>query len=180
MTDPTPPPEPAMPAGDLPQAPPPPPPAGYPAPPPMPYAAQTPPPASPRNGMGIAALILAIIALLICWIPFVGFLGLLLGVVAVILGVIGRGRAKRGEATNGGVALGGLVLGVFAVLGAIASAAIWFFIFKEVGGSNFVDCMNNAGQDQSAQQQCSDQFRQHLETKFSVTITTGPLSEPTP
>jgi hypothetical protein len=146
----------------------------------MPYATQEPPPASPRNGMGISALVLAIIGLLICWIPFLGFLGLLLGVVAIILGFVGRGRAKRGEATNGGVALGGIVLGVFAVLGAIASAAIWFFIFKEVGAGNFVDCINKAGQDQSAQDRCSDQFRQHLETKFSVTITTGPLSEPTP
>lgn len=150
------------------------PPGGYPPPPPMPYAGQAPPPAALRNGMGITALVLAIIGLLICWIPFVGLLGLVLGIVAVILGFLGRGRVKRGEANNGGIALAGIVLGVFAVLGAIAAIVIWIFAFKEVGGGDYMDCMNKAGSDTDAQQQCADEFKQHLETKFSVTLTTEP------
>ena len=171
MTDPTNQPEsPQPPSGQPPQAP-----GGYPPPPPpMPYAGQPPPSAPLRNGMGITALVLAIIGLLICWIPFVGFLGLVLGIVAVILGIVGRGRVKRGEADNGGIALAGIVLGEFAVLGAIAAAAIWFFAFKEVGGGDYMDCMNRAGNDTDAQQQCADEFKQHLETKFSVTLTTEP------
>ncbi len=171
MTDPTNQPESPQPP---PSQPPQPPAGGYPAPPPMPYAGQAPPPAAPRNGLGITALVLAIIGLLICWIPFVGFFGLILGIVAVILGIMGRGRVKRGQANNGGVALSGIVLGLFAIIGAIAAAAIWFFAFKEVGGGGYMDCMNKAGSDTDAQQQCTDQFRQHLETKFSVTLTTEP------
>jgi hypothetical protein len=165
---------------DQPPTPPPPPPSGqpggayYPPPPPMPYAGQGAVPPVRRNGMGTAALILAIIALLICWIPFVGFLGLILGIVAMILGFVGRGRAKRGEANNSGVALGGIVLGFFAVLGAIAASAIFFFIIKESGGGDFIDCMNKAGQDQNAQQACADQFQHHLETRFSMTLTNTP------
>ncbi|MFZ0832016.1 MAG: DUF4190 domain-containing protein [Mycobacterium sp.] len=153
---------------------PPPPAGGYPPPPPTPYGGQAPPQATPRNGLGITALVLAIIGLLICWIPFAGFVGLILGVVAVILGILGRGRVKRGEADNGGVALGGIVLGALAIIGALAAAALWFFAFKEVGGGDYIDCMNKAGSDTDAQQRCADQFKQHLETQFSVTLTTAP------
>ena len=174
MTDPNQPESPQPPPSQPPPSQPPPPAGGYPPPPPMPYAGQAPPPAAPRNGLGITALVLAIIGLLICWIPFVGFFGLILGIVAVILGIMGRGRVKRGEANNGGVALSGIVLGVFAIIGAIAAAALWFFAFKEVGGGDYIDCMNKAGNDTDAQQQCNDEFRQHLETQFSVTLTTGP------
>jgi hypothetical protein len=169
--------EPDQPESPQPPQPPPsqpPPPGGYPPPPPMPYAGQAPPPAAPRNGLGITALVLAIIGLLICWIPFVGFFGLILGIVAVILGIMGRGRVKRGEADNGGVALGGIVLGVLAIIGALAAAALWFFAFKEVGGGDYIDCMNKAGNDTDAQRQCADEFKQHLETQFSVTLTTAP------
>lgn len=151
-----------------------PPPPGYPAPPPMPYAGQAPPPAAPRNGLGVAALVVAIIGLLVAWIPFFGLLGIVLGIAAVILGFIGRGRAKRGEANNGGVALAGILLGILAVVVAGASTVIAAFVVKEVGGGDYIDCLNKAGNDTSAQQQCADEFRQHLETQFSVTLTTAP------
>jgi hypothetical protein len=158
---------------------PPPPPSGqpggsYPPPPPMPYEGQGALPPARRNGMGTAALILAIIGLLICWIPFVGFLGLVLGLVAIVLGFVGRGRAKRGEANNGGVALGGIVLGFLAIVGALVAAALWFFLLKESGGGDFIDCMNKAGENSDAQQQCGEQFQHNLETKFSMTLTNTP------
>jgi hypothetical protein len=165
---------------DQPPTPPPPPPSGqpggayYPPPPPMPYTGPGEMPPARRNGMGTAALILAIIALFICWIPFVGFLGLVLGIVAMVLGFVGRGRAKRGEANNGGVALGGILLGFLAIVGAIVAAALWFFAFKEAGFNDYYDCMTKAGQDQDAQQKCADQFTHNLETKFSVTLTDTP------
>ena len=165
MTDPTnqpgtPPPPPSQPAG-----------AGYPAPPPMPYAGQAPSPVSPRNGLGIGAMVVAIIGLLSC-LTVVG--GVLLGIVAVVMGFVARGRVKRGEADNGGVALAGVVLGFLSILAGLACIGIWVLMFRDVGGGDYVDCMNKAGQDTTAQQQCADQFRHHLETKFSMTLTTQP------
>jgi hypothetical protein len=179
MTEPTnqpwtPPPPPGQPPGAGYPAPPPgqPPGAGYPAPPPMPYATGAPPPIAPRNGLGIAALVLAIVGLLMCW-TVVG--GVILGIAAVVMGFIGRGRAKRGEADNGGVALAGVVLGFLSVLAGLVFIAIYLFFWVEViGGGDYVDCLNKAGQDATAQQQCADQFRHHLETKFSITLTTTP------
>ncbi|HZQ33225.1 MAG TPA: DUF4190 domain-containing protein [Mycobacterium sp.] len=146
-----------------------------PAPPPMPYGSAPPPPVSPRNGMGITALILAIIGLLLCWIPIFGTVAAgILGILAVIFGFLGRGRAKRGEATNSGVALAGIILGFLSILAAVVSIVLWFLLFKSVGFSSYMDCMNSAGNDTTAQQKCSDEFQHHIETQFSVTLTDTP------
>lgn len=150
----------------------PPPGASYPAPPPMPYAGQAPTPVAPRNGLGIAALVVAIIGLVTCW-TVVG--GVILGIAAVVMGFVARGRVKRGEADNGGVALAGVVLGFLSILAALVFIPIYLYTWFEVfDGGNYIDCMNNAGDDPAAQQRCTEQFTEHLETKFSVTVTPVP------
>lgn len=144
------------------------------APPPMPYAGAAPPPVAPRNGLGTTALILGIVALLFCWSVFGG---IVLGILAVIFGILGRGRVRRGEATNGGVAIGGIVLGALAIVAGAVFIAIYVFAFnwfKDNGGQDYMDCMNKAGNDTSAQQKCSDEFQHHLETKLSITLTETP------
>ncbi|MGW1605389.1 DUF4190 domain-containing protein [Streptomyces eurythermus] len=96
---------------------------GYPGPPHAPYAAAPYPggngygwpgmQAPPSNGMGTASLVLGILS-------DVGFLAwplaLVLGILAIIFGALGRGKAKRGEATNPGVALAGLICGATGVV----------------------------------------------------------------
>jgi hypothetical protein len=162
---------------DQPPTPPPPPPSGqpggayYPPPPPMPYTGPGEMPPVRRNGMGTAALILAIIALVLCW-SVVG--GVILGLIAVVLGFVGRGRAKRGEANNGSVALAGILLGALAILAGLAFIALWVSVIRGAGFNDYYDCMTKAGQDQDAQQKCADQFTHNLETKFSVTLTDTP------
>ena len=169
MTDPTnqpetPPPPPSQPPGTGYPAPPPPPSqppdATYPAPPPMPYAGQTPLPVAPRNGLGIAALVIAIFGLLLC-LSIVA--GVVLGIVAVILGF-----------DNGGVATAGIVLGFLSIVAGLVFIPIYVFLFRETGFVDYYDCMTKAGDDQSAQQQCTDEFKHNVETKFSVTLTTAP------
>ncbi|MET4432113.1 MULTISPECIES: DUF4190 domain-containing protein [unclassified Mycolicibacterium] len=127
-----------------------------------------PPPSAPRNGLGIAALVLAIVALLFFW-SVVG--GVVIGVVAVILGIAGRGRAKRGEASNGGVAVAGIALGALAIVVSLAFIAVWVGIFNEVGGADYLDCVANAGTDRTASEACADQLRDRVESRFSVAPT---------
>lgn len=138
----------------------PPPPQGYPGYPGYPQA-----PAAPKNGLGIASLVVAIIALLSV------FGGIVLGVVAVILGFLGWGRAKRGEANNGGIAVAGIVLGVLSIIEAIVMIWLAVWGFNEVGGTDYIDCVSRAGNDQEAVQQCAEQFQQRVEDQFSVTLT---------
>jgi len=146
-------------------------PGGYPPPPPQPYPGFAPPPIGPRNGLGIAALVLAIIGLVFCWTVFGG---VVLGVCAVIIGFVARGRVTRREATNGGVAIAGIVLGFLAIIVSLVFFPIWIGIFHELGGSDYVDCLSRAGSDQQAVQRCADQFREHVENQFSVTLTPTP------
>jgi hypothetical protein len=142
-------------------------PGGYPPPPQQsPYGGYAPPPTAPQNGLGIASLVTAIIALL----TVVG--GVVLGVVAVILGFMGWGKAKRGEATNGGVAVAGIVLGFLSIIEAVAVIGLFIWGFGEVGGTDYVDCLSRAGNDQEAVQQCADQFTSNLEDELSITVTT--------
>ncbi|MEU6863109.1 DUF4190 domain-containing protein [Streptomyces sp. NPDC046876] len=80
---------------------------GYPGYGAYPYGAQ------PRNGFGVTALVLGIIAVVGC---FTSFLAVALGIAAVVFGVLGRGKARRGEATNGGMALAGIILGAIGIV----------------------------------------------------------------
>ena len=135
-------------------------PGGYPPPPQQPYGGYPgypgysgyagPPQSEPKNGLGLAALILAIIGLLLCW-SVAG--GIVLGVVAVILGFLGRGRVKRGEADNGGVAIAGIALGFVAIIAGLVFIPIYIGLFDSVGGTDYIDCVTRAGSDQAAVQE---------------------------
>ena len=136
-------------------------PGAYP-PPPMPYGdpylgAQTP----KRNGMGTAALILGILAVFpgTCTVVF----GLVLGVVAVVLGFIARGRVSRGEADNSGTALGGILLGGLAILVSVAFIVMGLTVFKDAGLSEYFDCISNASGDQAQTDRCTEEFRQRVQ-----------------
>lgn len=95
------------------------PPPGWPEPP-VPGDWTAPGYAPPRrNGPGVASLFLGLAAL-----PAFLFLvpGAVLGALALALGLIGRGRVKRGEADAKGVATAGIVLGSIALAVTVAWA----------------------------------------------------------
>ena len=147
-------------------------PGGYPPPPQQPYyGGYQPLPVGPKNGLGIAALVTAIIGLVFCW-TVAG--GVVLGVLAAILGIIGYSRAKRGQATNTGVAIAGIVLGALAVIASLAFIPIWMGVFSEVGGTDYMDCVARAGSDPKAVEGCVNQLQDRVENQFSVTVTPTP------
>lgn len=143
------------------------PPPGYGAPPPGydtpyatgPYGAGG-PGGPPRNGLGTAALILGIIA-----IPGILtiVLGILLGLLALIFGIVGRKRFARREATNGGAALAGAILGGFALAVSIVLIAVGatFFAHHKSDIQKLRDCLRNA-QTQQQQQDCQQQFQRDV------------------
>ncbi|WP_338701064.1 DUF4190 domain-containing protein [Streptomyces sp. Q6] len=79
-------------------------------------------PTGPSNGLGVAALVLGILTA-------VGFLlwplAIVTGVLAVVFGVIGRRRAGRGAATNGGQALAGFICGLGGLLLALLLCVVF-------------------------------------------------------
>ena len=85
---------------------------------------------------------------------------------------------QRGEATNGGVAVAGIVLGILAIVLGLVFIPIWYGMFEEVGGTDYIDCLAKAGSDQEAVQRCEDQFRERVEDQFSITLTTPATATP--
>jgi hypothetical protein len=104
----------------------------------------TTPVVSRGSGFGVAALVLGIIGVVFCWVPV---LGLLLGLLALIFGIVGYARARGGMSIAGAV-LGGItvVIGIV-VIAALGSAAE--SVSKELGGPPAVPALptNNAERD---------------------------------
>jgi hypothetical protein len=62
--------------------------------------------------MSVAAMVVSILGLVICWIPYVGFLGVLLGIVGLILGIV----SMKSPSGNKGLGIVGLVIGAIALI----------------------------------------------------------------
>lgn len=93
---------------------PPPPGHGYPPGPPGHWGA--PPPSGPPTGMAVTALVLACVGASFAWVPFLGVLGLVIAVAGVVLGLIGRRRALRGEAGGRRMSFWAVVVGAVGVI----------------------------------------------------------------
>lgn len=142
------------------------PPPGYGYQPPYHHPGYPPPPPARKNGLGTASLVVAIVGLVTA-LSVAG--GVVLGIIAVILGFLGYGRVQRREADNRGVAIAGVVLGALAIVAGIASIFIYLGIWKTVGGDDYLDCMTRAGSDTALQQQCADRFRERFENTLGGT-----------
>jgi len=106
----------------------------------------SPPSARPRNGLGVAALVLGVASLVAAF-SFVLFpLGLLGGLVAVILGVIALSRRRTGGATNPGQAWAGTICGILAlVIGIVFSVRVGTFVEHNTGSfTSFDNCIAKA------------------------------------
>jgi hypothetical protein len=106
------------------------------------------PPAT--NGLAVAAMIFGILSLLVSWVPFVGLLGVVGGALALVLGLLGRGRAKK-VANGAGLAVTGIITGLLAVLVGIASTVLPVLFFQGmVGDFEAVDrCIEQTGNEQA-------------------------------
>jgi Domain of unknown function (DUF4190) len=128
------------------------------------YAAPPPPPGERRRGAGLAitALVFGILALLLCW-TVVG--GILFGLVALILGFIASGRAKRGLAAGRGLAIAGIITGVLGLIISVALVVVGVSLFNSSGAKTLQQCVSDANGDQAKIQKCQDEFRRKLENK---------------
>jgi len=69
-----------------------------------------------RNGLGISALVLGLIAVALSWIPLVNYVAVVLGVVGLVLGGIALNQVRQGVSNNPVVSAVGLVLCSLAVV----------------------------------------------------------------
>ncbi|OPG10558.1 hypothetical protein [Microbispora sp. GKU 823] len=107
----------------------------------------------PRNGLGLAALICALLALPCALIPILFLVGGPLSIVALCLGIAGQARVSKGRATNRGACAAAILLGALALLGAINGARVTFTAVdnfnttvQQINNDNqkMIDCVNKA------------------------------------
>lgn len=84
------------------------------------------------NGLGIAALITAIITFVLAVIPCVGLIAIIPGIIAVILASVGLSQASRSNAPRG-VLIAGLIIAVLASMISISQVFVAGKLFQNSG-----------------------------------------------
>ncbi|MFD3919641.1 DUF4190 domain-containing protein [Streptomyces sp. NPDC058595] len=123
-----------------------------------PYAAPEPAPAR-SNPLAIAALVLGIIACLLFW-TIAG--GIVLGLLAVVLGIMGVRRARGGRAPHRTMSIIGTVLGALGLVVSTVLVIIGVSLLNSDEFDNFGDCMRSADS-QSEKDQCAEDFSKDVE-----------------
>lgn len=79
----------------------------------------------PGSGKGLAmtALGVAIVSLLLCWIPIVNNAVFFLGVIGLVVAVIAYRRARKGKAEGRGMAFAAILISVLSLVGVLATQA---------------------------------------------------------
>ncbi|MEV5433247.1 DUF4190 domain-containing protein [Streptomyces sp. NPDC052701] len=108
-----------------------------------------------RNGFGIAALVLGLVGIAVFW-TVVG--GIVLGLLALVFGILGYRRKKRGLATNGVMALVGAVAGALALVGSSIILAAGVAVFNSDEFKNYSDCVEHADT-ASERERCARDFQ---------------------
>jgi hypothetical protein len=96
------------------------PPEGYPAP------ATT----AQSNTGAVVSLVLGIVSLLVAWIPFVGLIGIVTGIIGAVFGHRGLAQS-RSINTGRGMSVAGLILNYLSILVAVLITA--FLVFVVIG-----------------------------------------------
>lgn len=128
-------------------------------------------PATRTNGVAIAALVVGALSVFFSWVPVAGVLG---GVVAVVLGVVGLRKASGGV-DGRGLALGGVVAGALALLiGAVVT--IITFVAISRADATFEQLEQSQQEAQDALDQAVEE--EPLVEDESVEVVDEPVDEP--
>lgn len=115
-------------------------------------------PARQSNGLAIAALVLGILALLSFWTVFGG---IVLGILALVLGIIAARRARGGRAPHKVMAIVGAVLGALGLVASAIIIAIGASFLNSDEYKNFDDCVKHADS-QSEREACKRDFEKDM------------------
>lgn len=72
-----------------------------------------------KNGIGITSLILAIVAIVSCWIPLLNVASIIIAIVSILLGIWSLLNVLRNKTKSLALPIFGIVLGVVSVIAAV-------------------------------------------------------------
>lgn len=107
----------------------------------------------------MTALVLGIIACLLFW-TVAG--GIVLGLLAVVFGILGIRRARGGRAPHRTMSIVGTVLGALGLVASVVILIVGVSVLNSDEFQNFGDCMEHANS-QSERDQCAKDFEQTVE-----------------
>lgn len=113
------------------------------------------------KGLGIAGMILGILAIILSFVPCFGWWAIVLAVVGVILSAVSMTQAKKAGAPKG-MAIAGLICSILAII----IGSIWLFIIAKAvteGGAMFKEAMEKSGAMDSLTK-AMDQLKQLTDT----------------
>lgn len=87
------------------------------------------------NGLGIAGFVIAIVGVLLCWVPV---LGIILALIATVFSAIGLRASTKSGAPHKGLSIAGLVLGILELV-----AAILITVFVLIAVDTAIDCVSH-------------------------------------
>ena len=113
------------------------------------------PPQQKSVGLSVASMVLGILSVVLCCVWPVS---IPMAIIAIVLGVIARSKAARGEAAGGGMATAGIICAVIALL-------LWLFILLagHFGGptaQRWINRMQMKAQQKIEEEQRKQQERQ--------------------
>ena len=85
------------------------------------------------KGLAMSALGVAIVSLMLCWIPIVNNVVFFLGILALILSVIAYRRARKGKAEGRGMAFAAILISVLSLVGVLATQAYYGSVLDDLG-----------------------------------------------
>ena len=104
-------------------------------PPTGPVSYQSPPPGAPAStGLAMGSMICGVLSIVLSLFSFcVWFLSLPLGIVAVVLALVARGKVARGEAGGAGMVKAGLITGIIGIVLSIVIPLVLYAGLRTAG-----------------------------------------------
>ena len=90
----------------------------------------------PKSAMGVASLVLGIIALLTSFLPFINNASALLAFLGTIFGIVGLVATVRGTRAGKGMAIAAVVVNVIALIIVVASQSAYSAAIEEATSTN--------------------------------------------
>jgi hypothetical protein len=90
------------------------------------------------NGLGIAGGVCGIVAVVLCWIPFVDYVSVVLGALAIVFGALGIRHANAHGGGGKGMAITGLVTGIVALVISLLFLAIIYTAVTSINANGNV------------------------------------------
>ncbi|MDO4909731.1 MAG: DUF4190 domain-containing protein [Corynebacterium sp.] len=116
------------------------------------------------NGKALAALILGILSILLCW---TGPVGLIIGIVGIVLSVLGLKAVANSDPRTArrGMAIAGVILSVIGILLGILFTVIYYWAFGHV---------KNVQESCGQYEVTSTEYTECVHNEFGLTPTTAP------